>query len=284
MCEQGVGPVTPSVPNPSSLLEYTMTLTLAWVRSQNKSEELVVASDSRLRGGYAWDAAPKILTLPRNDAVMAFAGSTAFAYPMIIQAANSVASYDKALDRGQSLEDLKGHLVRVFNGMLNELTDVAPHLDQNEEQALFILAGYSWKFQRFVMWTLYWNATLQAFDFAPTRPWRGGNEEKQLAIVGDELDAAKELLVELLRDKGQLRGGGFDWEPLEVLAKMIRDSRFPSIGGYPQVVKVYKALKVVPFSIPWQRDDGTTVLTAFGRPLLDYETANRIPRLHFDIP
>jgi hypothetical protein len=40
-----------------------------------------------LRGGYAWDAALKIFPLQRDDAALAFAGSTDFAYPMMLQVA-----------------------------------------------------------------------------------------------------------------------------------------------------------------------------------------------------
>ena len=55
----------------------------------HQRQELLVASDSRLRGGYAWDAAPKLLRLPRGDSVLAFAGQTDFAYPLMLQAWNA---------------------------------------------------------------------------------------------------------------------------------------------------------------------------------------------------
>jgi hypothetical protein len=62
-----------------------MTLTAAWVRNLTESEELVVATDSRLRFGREWDCCPKLFTPPRSDAVISFAHNTAFAYPMIQQ-------------------------------------------------------------------------------------------------------------------------------------------------------------------------------------------------------
>jgi len=52
--------------------------------------EMIVASDSRLSGGQAWDGNPKILMLPRSDAVLAFAGYTGVAYPLMIQAYNAI--------------------------------------------------------------------------------------------------------------------------------------------------------------------------------------------------
>ena len=57
-----------------------MTLVVAWVRTANNGyEELVVAADSRIRSGGVLDCAPKLLALPRNDSVLAFAGDTYYA-------------------------------------------------------------------------------------------------------------------------------------------------------------------------------------------------------------
>ena len=44
-----------------------MTLVAAWVRSVGTTQELVLATDSRLTGGHTWDCCPKILSLPRGD-------------------------------------------------------------------------------------------------------------------------------------------------------------------------------------------------------------------------
>jgi len=62
-------------------LGLPMTLSLAWIRSVGNVQELVMATDSRLRRGRAWDVAPKILTLPRTDCAICFAGDTDDAYP-----------------------------------------------------------------------------------------------------------------------------------------------------------------------------------------------------------
>ena len=52
-----------------------MTLSLAWVRSAGKTKDLVMATDSRMRAGRAWDVGPKILTLARTDCAICFAGA-----------------------------------------------------------------------------------------------------------------------------------------------------------------------------------------------------------------
>mgnify|MGYP000962023504 FL=1 len=74
-----------------------MTISVAWVRSVGKSEELVFASDSRLAFGARWDCCPKILALPRNDSAISFAGDTHYAYPVMLQAIAAVAQHPKLL-------------------------------------------------------------------------------------------------------------------------------------------------------------------------------------------
>ena len=88
-----------------------VTLSTLWLRKQGDVEELVIATDSRLTGGRAWDCCPKILVLPRSDSAICFAGDTDNAYPLLIQAANTVHMHPPALDRSMDLHDLRGHLV-----------------------------------------------------------------------------------------------------------------------------------------------------------------------------
>ena len=231
------------------------------------TEELVVASDSRLRP-FGWDAAPKIVPLPRDDCVIAFAGGTFYAYPMILQVVNTVTSWAKAENRGQPLEELKGHLLRVLNRMLDEVTD--PPTQPDVPDAFFLFAGFSWKSQKFLLWTLHFDAHLGRFTFRPATRWKGGNTAKVLALVGDELDEAKRRLTELLRASGKLKGGGFDMKPLQVLVEMVDSTAFQSIGGPVQVVKVYRHLQVVLFVV-----ERNGVRSLLGRPLLDDERPDR---------
>lgn len=248
-----------------------MTLTMAWVRSTGGIEELVIASDSRLRP-FAWDAAPKIMPLPRNDSVIAFAGSTFYAYPMMIQVVNTVASWDKALNRRQPLEELKGHLIRVLNRMLEEMNDLPPEIPEVPD-AFFLLAGFSWKSQEFQLWTLHFDSGRGgAFTFRPASRWKRGNQAKVLAIVGDHVAEAKARLTEMLKELGKLTSGGFDMEPFKVLSDMVDSHEYDTIGGHLQLVKIYRHLQVVPFVI-----ERNGVRSLLGRPLLDYEQPDRFP-------
>jgi hypothetical protein len=51
---------------------------------------------------------------------------------------------------------------------------------------------------------------------------------------------------------------------------MIRDDRFTSIGGPPQLMKIHRHMNVLPFSIFWP-DRASARLSYLGRPLVDYE-------------
>jgi ATP-dependent protease HslVU (ClpYQ) peptidase subunit len=81
---------------------------MAWLRSVGGVRELVIASDSRLSGGQFWDANPKIMLLPRSDAVLSFAGTTSDAYPLMLQAYNSIRMYPPASSRAVILPGNKG--------------------------------------------------------------------------------------------------------------------------------------------------------------------------------
>jgi hypothetical protein len=92
-----------------------VTLGMSWVRAVGGVRELIVASDSRLSGGQNWDANPKIMLLPRSDAVISFAGKTWDAYPLMLQAYNAIKNVPSCGERIFDLADLKAHLIRVFD-------------------------------------------------------------------------------------------------------------------------------------------------------------------------
>jgi len=248
-----------------------MTLAVAWIRRIRDVEELVIATDSRLRFGCAWDCCPKTFPLPRGDAAICFAGGTMYAYPLLLQIRSAVEFHRRSLNRAQDLTDLKGHLLRVMNDMCSQIDDLpVGQTDPERPDAYFLLGGYSWKHHRFVLWTIHFDAHLKKFTFRPAKPWPGVKGKRLFAIVGDCVDEAKRRLVALLKGKGKLTTGGFDMEPFEVLRDMIRERVDPRIGGPPQVVKVYRHLNATPYGVYWPKKKGGRV-TLLGRPLLDYE-------------
>jgi hypothetical protein len=246
-----------------------MTITLAWIRKVDTVEELVVASDSRLAFGCRWDCCPKILALPRNDAVICFAGDTMYAYPVMLQAIAAVSQHPRLLSRGMDLHDLKGHLLRVLNGMTSLVHDLPAGIDASPDTT-FLFGGWSWKEGAFKVWLLHFDQEIKRFTFRPTSHWQGSNGHKLFAFTGDYEVEYKAKLIDLLRKKGKLDGGGFDMEPLEVLRDMLRAGTFDTIGGAPQVMKVYKYSSCMPYAVFWP-DRETNEVNLLGRPLLHYE-------------
>jgi hypothetical protein len=59
-------------------------------------------------------------------------------------------------------------------------------------------------------------------------------------------------------------------EPFEILRDMIRSGDYPSIGGAPQVAKVYKYMRTQFFAVRWTDSNG--IPHALGRPALGYES------------
>lgn len=252
-----------------------MTLGIAWLRRVGSVRELVVVSDSRLSGGQFWDGNPKILLLPRSDAVISFAGHTYDAYPLMLQAYNAILMHRPAENRSMDICDLKGHLIRMFNNTREFITGLPRNTNFPEPpDAVFMLSGYSWKEKRFRIWKLHYDAAIKKFTFRPTHNWQGQreNSEKLIAYVGTDTAVveAKRRLIEMLRQRGRIEDGSFDMEPFEVVRDIIRSSAHPSVGGPIQVVKIYEHSNAIPVGVFWPTKENGRV-AVLGRPLMDYE-------------
>ena len=89
----------------------------AWVRKLRDCNELLVVSDSRLNGGSKMGCGQKVICLPRSDAFICFVGDTTWAYPLMHQAANAIATYEKSATRALDITALKSHVLKVFEGL-----------------------------------------------------------------------------------------------------------------------------------------------------------------------
>lgn len=258
-----------------------MTLVLAWIRKVGIVEELCIASDSRVTSGKAWDCCPKIKPLDRGDCTLAFAGDTAYAYPMMEQVANAIKLHPKLSTRALDISDLKGHILRVISNMREYLHDsIQPNKkflpDLPEIQYLF--AGYSWKLNKFQLskfvyneikneFVTYNSATLMQnelvvlIDSANNKNFNGRKLDERLI---------RRRLFLKMEEKGKSVGDSFDMEPFELLTEVIRNDDDWAIGGTPQLVKIYKHLNFMPYGIYWP-DKVSRQITIMGRPILDYE-------------
>lgn len=249
-----------------------MTLVAAWVRHHRATSELYVASDSRLNGGRAWDIGTKVLDLGRGDSVIAFAGATADAYPLMLQLQSAVIMHPKLASRAYDLTDLKGHVLRIFNAMWRSISSL-PRGQQVPDPAgaRFILAGYSWRCESFKIWSISFQKQANEFRFkeASSHVKKGGGN-KYFMFIGDDSGLANERVYEILRERKRIKSAGLVMEPFEVLVEFIRDDKRPSIGGSPQIYKIYKHLNTLPYNVYWPSRAAGQI--AFGgRQLLAYE-------------
>jgi hypothetical protein len=271
-----------------------MTISIAWVRHLSAYDELVFVSDSRLGDTFTFDSCPKILTLPRNDCAISFAGNTGIAFPMMLQLNLAIASYAPALRRGVKLSAVKQHALKVFDKMYEERR-VSPHVHgsfDTRERASFLFGGYSWFKKKFQLWKIEYSDRAGKFQARPAE-WAcfslelkkvvfrrkphlpGLTPLGELALAGDQAEAARKLLFERLTASHTNK---IDFEPFEVVRDMLRDPALrdqefcDTIGGAPQVVKVYQYMNAAPIGVYWpRREDETQRPYLHGRPCLAYE-------------
>lgn len=257
-----------------------MTLVCAWVRKVGSTEELVVASDSRLTGGMTWDHGQKIFPLARGDSVLAFAGETFFAYPLILQTLRYIDDYDRAESRAMSLEDMKGHLEKVLTDLIQAIRDwpVGKKGEQDDELYKFtlLLAGYSVASKKWGFWVSRVDKKSRKLRF--TKGELAGGHQGAL-FVGSGAPAAIQTFKadRAATWKAGSRPAPTTWEPLDVLRDMISSNAESSVGGPIQIVKVYKHLNTMPYAVFWpKRSDSDARVTLFGRALLPYERTQRL--------
>jgi hypothetical protein len=233
--------------------------------------------------GFETASCPKIMVLPRTDAVICFAGSTLRTYPLMLQLASSIASFPDSRRRILDFDDMKGHAIRVFNFMLgkvrHEVSGGRAEFEKELSSSSFLLAGFSWRKGRFRIIRVAYDSASNMYRSHSYKVRR----RRTCVFIGDIDDgcdlpkSANTRLMDLLRSRGKLPSGFLDWEPFEILRDIIKEEKYRTVGGPPQVVKVYRHMNVQPFGIYWpSRKDGA--LTLGGRDTLDYERTDW-PRL-----
>ncbi|MBV8793918.1 MAG: hypothetical protein JO136_03175 [Hyphomicrobiales bacterium] len=131
-----------------------MTIAVAWVRTIRNCEELVFVTDSRLSGdGRTFDCCPKVITLPRGDCAIAFAGYSGHAFPMMQQLSNAIDAH-APLKRGSlDMVAMKAHTLKIFDDM-SALINSSERLSSpigTYPEADFIFGGYSWIAKKFII-------------------------------------------------------------------------------------------------------------------------------------
>jgi hypothetical protein len=253
-----------------------MTLAIAWVRKlANGGEELIIAADSRLGGGNRLDCCPKIMTLPRTDSAICFAGDTEFAYPLMLQLYLAIDAHSPSKDRSMDIHQMMKHALKVFNSMRDSVHDYAKGMDI--PQTSFILGGYSWVRKSFSIWLIHYKVKEMQFAIRPAEKWIGNFEK--IVFAGDWAKVCETRLIKLLRERYKLTSSGseskgFNLEPFEVLRDILRESKpEDTIGGPPQIIKVYQHMNTRPFAVYWPNKESKKI-SLLGRPLLSYENTD----------
>src|SRR5690606_7751415 len=126
-----------------------MTITIAWVRRNKDTSELIVASDSRLRSRGAMDQAQKIFKLERGDCCLGFSGDAQIAYPLFVQVSSALNNFIRTRTRAKDVVDVAENIEKIINNIV-ESWDLSKKEKEEELSSTNILfAGWSWKCKRF---------------------------------------------------------------------------------------------------------------------------------------
>ncbi len=256
-----------------------MTIAVAWIRKVHNCEELVFISDSRLCGGHRWDECPKLTTLPGDNSVLAFAGDTDYAYPMMMQIRQAMSGYVRIESRAMDIADINGHIINHANHLVHSVYDLAdPNYTPDNE---FIFGGYSWSEKKFKLWRYYYMKSQKTFVKDGKRHRILPNINSCLVVIGDKREAFKKELRNMLNEKYKVEIEAnkevyLDMEPFEILCKMLSASyKTDTIGGAPQMIKAYQYMNCRPVGVYWpEKVDVFSNRTLMGRRLFDYEDTN----------
>lgn len=232
------------------------------------------------------------MTLPRTDCAIAFAGYTGHAYPMMQQLALAIASHAPLARRTMDLFSVRKHALKIFDSMagqirssekLSQPSDVTPGAE-------FLFGGYSWIKKEFAFWHIHHSRTEGRFIAQPgdwlvhsarakaivirkgKRP-REGRVLGRILFAGDQAPIARRLLLARLNSSPQ--SASLDWAPFEIVRDMLRDpAHAETIGGAPQIIKVYQYMDSAPLGVLWP-DAATGQVYLQGRQTLGYERTDR---------
>ena len=245
-----------------------MTIATAWVGTRSDGvSHLYFASDSRTRGGFVFDACPKVFPLPRSDSAICFAGELDWSYPLMVQISNAIAAHQPSRTRHLDVAQLKDHLVRIATDLVASIADSMIEFDATS--AAFIFGGYSWRSAQFLVWTLTYDTTRKLFVARPNQNFHV--KLSQAAFIGDWAGKFRSRLHKALARDNQTAIHP-EHLPFIELSQLLKETdQTDSIGGPPQVVRIGAHMNTRVFCVPWGTPPRKTL---FGRRLFDYENCD----------
>lgn len=227
-----------------------MTVVVSWTRKTSTGRELWIMSDSRLSGGKCWDYGPKIFSMGRSDAVIAFAGDTAWSYPLIAQVISYIESFVNLRERAVDFVDAQKKIIRMLNESLNFVSD-AVDKSLEEPDCSFIFSGYSARKQEFLVNRIVFDPEEKKFVVKPPKKING----ELLTAIGDEgpLKAIYRIISKRENSK-KVRDFKLDMVPSEAFVEVLSSGSFREIGGSPQIMKIYQNMNQQHIAVYWPPD------------------------------
>ncbi|MDJ0696036.1 hypothetical protein [Mastigocoleus sp. MO_188.B34] len=231
-----------------------MTLCAAWIREKNNVEELVFATDSSLTGGEKWNQGIKLFELPRPDCLICFAGSTARAYPLILNLISSIKLSKRLQSNRTDIEGVLDYLSSLFTSLVNTIVNEVSRLDIHclRSEAKFLFGGWSWVEGRFRIWELYYSKDAEGFVF---KEYTEESSKTGIYAFMGEPEELTDKASKRYKDKN-FENDKLDMEPLQVLVQMSRDKNIREVDGATQIAKVYKSGTSEFFGIYWESIQG----------------------------
>ena len=231
--------------------------------------------------------------LPRPDCAIAFAGVTGHAYPMMQQLSLAIESHRPLKDSSLDLPIVRSHALKIFSSMAKTIESQQKPEDPTNAYpgAEFLFGGYAWEKKKFELWRIFFDPSINGFAAHPAL-WAGFDVRAKaarlrqantrlkpfglIAFAGDQAPVARERFKELLTSRDEEDANApLNWEPLEIVRDMLRDSeKAHTIGGPPQIMKVHQYPSTEPLGVWWQQG-GERKMFLQGRECLGYERTER---------
>ncbi|PLS87233.1 MAG: hypothetical protein CYG60_02970 [Actinobacteria bacterium] len=184
-------------------------------------DQLVLATDSLITGGFEYPHGTKLLVLDRGDCGLCWEGSTAFTYSFTENARVDIDFSDSLNSNDKPLIVLAKRITKVFNDLWQANLNDSSSMFKDEEFS-FIFGGYCPNLKRIQSWHIRRKDNLRGFS----------PEERRLSLgkpcfVGSGAVYARAIFQ---REPGI--------SPYQVLLRVIEDDSVRDVGGIPQLVTI----------------------------------------------
>jgi hypothetical protein len=179
-------------------------------------------------------------------------GDATTAYAFLLQAINTCLLLDGNEAGRTDIRYVADKLRAAFSDLRAQVCDLPSGRSAPDVPRLdVVLFGWSWRRLRFEAYSFRYDRqgelTMQRISSLDVEAPYG------VYFAGDAGPRARRRLIELLQDRGipQIRRGqpdsqilareaNLNWEPLEVLIDLIRDPDVRTVGGVPQLLRIYQ--------------------------------------------